>query len=97
MNCFVTGGVRRGEGEQNECFCNNLDLVYLIWIKFGMDIQLDPRKKPAEEFLIFLKIQDGQRRLKVQNRSNLTPQTTFRSAFGSGSSDLDNIWHWYTN
>ena len=63
--------------QQNKCFCNNLDLVQLIWTKFGMDIQLDPRNKPAEEFFIFLKIQDGRRRSKVQKRSNLTPQITF--------------------
>ena len=43
-----------GEGEQNECFCNNLDLAHLIWTKFGMDVQLDPRNKPTEEFFIFL-------------------------------------------
>ena len=75
MNCFVTG---EGEGEQNECFCNNLDPAHLIWTKFGMDMQLDPRNKPAEEFFIFLKNQDGPRRSKVQNRSNLTPQFTSR-------------------
>ena len=67
-----------GEGEQNECFCNNLDPVHLIWTKVGMDIQLDPRNKSVKEFFIFLKIQDGRRWSKVQNRSNLTPQFTFR-------------------
>ena len=46
-------------------FCNNLDPVHLIWTKFGMDIQLDPRNKPSEEFFIFLKIQDGRRRSKI--------------------------------
>ena len=69
---------KRERTQQNECFCNNLDPAHLIWTKFGMDIQLDPRNKPAEEFFIFLKIQDGLRRSKVQNRSNLTPQITFR-------------------
>ena len=42
-----------------------------------MDILLDHRNKPAEEFFIFLKIQDGRRRPKVQNRPNFTPQITF--------------------
>ena len=43
-----------------------------------MGILHDPRNKPAEEFFIFLKIQVGRRRSKVKNRSNLTPQITFR-------------------
>ena len=43
-----------------------------------MDIQLDPSNKPAQEFLIYQKIQDGRRGSKVQNRPNLTPQITFR-------------------
>jgi len=60
-----------------QCFCNNLDPVHRIQTKFGMDILLDPRNKPAEEFFIFLKIQDGRRRSKVQNRPNFTPQITF--------------------
>ena len=58
-------------------FCNNLDPVHRIQTKFGMDILLDPRNKPAEEFFIFLKIQDGRRLSKVQNRPNFTPQIKF--------------------
>ena len=54
-----------------------MDPVHRIQTKFGMDILLDPRNKPAEEFFIFLKIQDGRRRSKVQNRPNFTPQITF--------------------
>ena len=45
-------------------FCNNLNPVYRIQAKFGMDILLNPRNKPVEEFFIFLKIQDGRRRPK---------------------------------
>ena len=45
--------------------CNNFDTVHRIQTKFGMDILLDPRNKPAEEFFIFLKIQDGRRRSKI--------------------------------
>ena len=45
--------------------CNNLDPVHRIQTKFGMDILLDPRNKPAKEFFIFLKIQDGRRRSKI--------------------------------
>ena len=48
-----------------QCFCNNLDPVYRIQTKFGMNILLDPRDKPEEEFFIFLKIQDGRRRSKI--------------------------------
>ena len=32
------------------------DTVHMIWTAFGMDIQLDPRNKLAEEFLIILEI-----------------------------------------
>ena len=46
-------------------FCNNLDPVHWIQTKFGMDILLDPRNKPAKEFFIFLKIQDGRRRSQI--------------------------------
>ena len=60
-----------------QCFCNNLDPVHRIQTKFGMDILLDPRNKPAEEFFIFLKIQDGRRLSQVQNRPNFTPQIKF--------------------
>ena len=35
----------------------HLDLIHLIWTKFGMAILVDPRNKHVEEFLIFLKIQ----------------------------------------
>ena len=38
---------------------------FLPYTKFGMDILHDPRNKPAEEFFIFLKIQDGRRRSKI--------------------------------
>ena len=58
-------------------FLQNFHPVNQIQTKFGMNILLDPRNKPAEEFFIFLKIQDGRRRSKVQNRPNFTPQITF--------------------
>jgi hypothetical protein len=50
MNCFVTGGKRRGgrSGTQNEL--NNSNQVHLISTKFCMDILLDLRNKPMEEF-----------------------------------------------
>jgi hypothetical protein len=73
-------------------FCNNLHPVHRIQTKFGMDILLDPRYKPAEEFFIFLKIQDGRLRSKVQNRPHFTHKSHFGSSFGSGSSNLDQIW-----
>ena len=112
-----------------------------------MDILLDPRNKPAKEFFIFLKIQDGRRRSKIcdalyffnvfaitwirfiGSRQNLAwtyyltlgtslrknfsffskskmaaggqkskigqilpHKSHFGSSFGSGSSDLDQIW-----
>ena len=43
-----------------------------------MDILIDSSNKPAQEFLIYRKIQDGRQGSKVQNRPNLTPQITFR-------------------
>ena len=48
--------------------CNNLDPVHRIQTKFGMDILLDPRNKPAKEFFIFPKIQDGRQRSKNEFR-----------------------------
>ena len=60
-----------GKWKQNECFCNNLDPVHRIQTKFCMDILLDPRSKPAEEFFFFLKIQDGRRRSKICDALNI--------------------------
>ena len=40
MNCFFTGG--GGVFAPPHIFCNNLDPVHRIQIKFGMDILLDP-------------------------------------------------------
>ena len=60
------------------CVWNNLECSISIWTKIGMDMVFDPKNKPTEEFFIFLKIQDGGLRSKVQNRPNLTPQITFR-------------------
>ncbi len=42
----------------------HFDPVHPIWTKFGMNILLDPSNKPAQEFLIYRKIQDGRRRSK---------------------------------
>ena len=56
-----------------QCFCNNLDPVHRIQTKVGIDILLDPRNKPAEEFFIFIKIQDGRRRSKLKNRQIFYP------------------------
>ena len=54
-------------------FWNNSECAVLIWTKFGMDVLLNPRNKPAEFFLSFLlKIQDGRcgrHYGKLQNRS----------------------------
>ena len=55
----------------NYISARHLNLVHPIWTKFGMDIQVDHRNKAAEEFLIFLKIQDGHRRSKIEFRQNL--------------------------
>ena len=60
-------------------FClGNMYPVHSIWTKDGKDMVFDLQNKPTEYFLIFLKIQDGGLRSKVQNRPNLTPQITFR-------------------
>ena len=53
-----------------------------------MDVLLDPRNKPAEEFFIFLKIQDSRLQPKVQNRPNyisarhLEPVHQMQTKFG---------------
>ena len=65
---MATGGQNLRRVIFFQCFCNNLDPVHRIQTKFGMDILLDPRNKPAEEFFIFLKIQDGRRRSKIATR-----------------------------
>ena len=67
-----------GCGGKNHIFWNDSDPVHPIYTKFGMDILLDIRNKPADEFFIFIKIQDGRRRSKVQNWPNLTLEITFR-------------------
>ena len=36
-----------------------LDPVRPIWTKISTDMVFDPKNKPTDEFLIFLKIQDG--------------------------------------
>ena len=43
-----------------------------------MDILLDPRNKLVEEFFIFLKIQDGRWRSKIEFRHNFGSKFTFR-------------------
>ena len=80
----------------NHILARHSDPAHPIWTKFCLDILLDPRNKPAEQFFIYSKIQDGRRWSKVQNRPNLTPQITFGPAFGSCSSNLDKKWHRYT-
>ena len=55
----------------------HLDPVCPIWSKFGMDILLDHRNKPAEEFFIFIKIQDGCWRSKIEFRQNFSSKITF--------------------
>ena len=52
-------------------FLQNFHPVNQIQTKFGMNILLDPRNNPPEEFFIFLKIQDGRSRHygKLRNRS----------------------------
>ena len=81
--CFVTEGCWGWGwccccGGKIHIFCNNLDLVHRIQTKFGMDILLDPRNKLVEEFFIFLKIQDGRRRSKIEFRHNFGSKFTFR-------------------
>ena len=38
----------------------------MIWTTFDMDVLVDPRNMPVEEFLIFLKIQDGHQWSKIE-------------------------------
>ena len=55
MNCFVTegwGGAAAGGAavEQIYIFARHLDPVHRIQTKFGIEILLDPRNKPANFF-----------------------------------------------
>ena len=50
---------RRAKRRKGECFWNNSECAILIWMKSGMDILLDTRNTPAEEFFIHHKTQDG--------------------------------------
>ena len=51
----------------------HLDLVNQIRTKFGMNIELDPSNKPAQEFFIYRKIQDGRRGSKNQTTTKFDP------------------------
>ena len=55
----------------NYITARHLNPVHPIWTKFDMNIKVDPRNKAVEEFLIFLKIQDGRRRSKIEFWLNL--------------------------
>ena len=68
---MAAGGQKFATRYTFSMFCNNLHPVHRIQTKFGIDILLDPRNNPAEEFFIFLKIQDGRSRHygKLRNRS----------------------------
>ena len=69
----------------NHILARHLVPVHQIWTKFCMNILLDPLNKPAQQFLIYRKIQDGRWGSKVQNLPNLTSQITFRLG----------IWIWF--
>ena len=69
---------RRYYIDNNDTLICHSNLTSPIQTKCGKNILLDLRNMPAEEFFIFLKIQDGRRRSKVKNWPNLTPQITFR-------------------
>ena len=55
----------------NYISARHLNPVHPIWTKFGMNIKVDHRNKAAGEFSIFLEIQDGCRRSKIEFRQNL--------------------------
>ena len=67
----------------------HLNPIHSIWTKYGMDILLDHRNKPAEEFFIYWKIQDFRQQSKVKNMPNWPRKLHFDSAFRSCSSYLD--------
>ena len=78
MNCFVTeaGCSCWGWGSKNHILDWHLDPVHLICTKIAMDMVFDSKNKLTDEFIIFLEIQDGGLRSKVQNGPNLNPQIT---------------------
>ena len=81
----------------NHISARYLNPVRQIWTKFGMDIQLYLPNKPAQEFLIYRKIQDDRRELKSQIDQIWPHKSHLGSAFGSRSSDLDKIGHEHTS
>ena len=62
----------------NNISARHLETVHSICTKFGMDILVDPRNKPAEEIFIFIKIQDGRRQPKIEFWQNFGSKITFR-------------------
>ena len=77
MNCFFTEGWGGGWGcccwGKIHIFAWHLAPVHRIQTKFGMDILLDPRNKPAEQFFIYWKIQDGRRPVKGPKSAKIDP------------------------
>ena len=83
----------RREGGYKVDLAWHFDSVHLIWTKFGMDIPLDHRNNPVEAFFIFLKSKMAAGGQNFATRYNFS---MFLQQFGSGSSDLDKIWHGHT-
>ncbi len=72
----------------------HLGPVHLIWLTFRMDILVDPRNKPVEEFFLKSKMAAGGQKLNFDKIS--AQKSHFGLANGSLSSDLDKIWQAYT-
>ena len=93
---MAAGGQKSKIGQilphKSHFFCNNLDPVHRIQTKFGMDILLDPRNKPADFFSFFSKSKMAAGGQNSKIGQILPHKSQFGSSFGSGSSDLDQIW-----
>ena len=76
MNCFVTEGGGWGGGKSHT-LALQLVAVHPIWTKIGLDMVFDSKNKPMEEFLIFLKVQDGRRCSKLNFDNVFTQKSHF--------------------
>ena len=102
MNYFVSGrGEGRGRGP-HKMKVFGITRIRFIWfglnLAWSMDILLGPKNKAAEEFFVFFsksKMATGVQSSKISH--SWPHKSHFGSTFGSGWSDLDNIWHGHTS
>ena len=89
MATFGKGPKATKSDHTNHILSRHLDPVHPSWTKFGMDILLNLKNKPVEEFFFFLKIQDGRR--AGGQKLNFDKISAQKSPFGlaNGSWQMD--------